>query len=287
MHSKSSNLKINPVKIVVGLMATFVMLIVAFGSFYVVDQGERGVVVRNGAVVKTAEPGLHFKMPLVDNVNSISVRDTTVLFDKKFPLETYTYDQQPATLHLSVTYRVQSGAVERVYTEFGTAEALESRAILRRVPDAVKNVFGLYTAPRAVQERSKLSTDIVTAVRNAHQDLPVDIIGVQVEEIDYGNEYELAVAARMKAEVAIATATQNQKTAQVEADTKVLQAEADAKAVKLRGEAEAAAIQAKTRALAEQGRYLVQLEIAQKWNGVMPTTMPPEAAMTFLGANSK
>jgi len=268
------------------VFAALVTFIVAFGCFYVIDQGERGVVVRNGAVILTAEPGLHFKMPIIDEVHAISVRDTSVLFDKSFPLETYTYDQQPATLHLSVTYRVQAGAVERLYTEFGTPEALESRAILRRVPDAVKNVFGLYTAPRAVQERSKLSADINEAVRKAHADLPVDIVGVQIEEIDYGKEYEFAVAARMKAEVAIATATQNQKTAQVEADTKVLQAEADAKSVKLRGEAEAAAILAKTRALAEQGRYLVQLEIAQKWNGVMPTTMPPEAAMTFLGAKN-
>lgn len=277
----------NPIRAGIGGFVALVALAVVFGSFYVIDQGERGVVVRNGAVVSTADPGLHFKLPLIDDVHEISVRDTSVLFDKAFPLETYTYDQQPATLHLSVTYRVQPGAVERLYTEFGSVEALESRAILRRVPDAVKNVFGSYTAPRAVQERSRLSADLVSAVRKAHADLPVDIVGVQVEEIDYGKEYEVAVAARMKAEVAIATATQNQKTAQVEADTKVLQAEADAKAVKLRGEAEAAAIQAKTRALAEQGKYLVQLEIAQKWNGVMPTTMPPEAAMTFLGANSK
>lgn len=277
---------INPIKTTVGVVVALLTFIVAFGGFYIIDQGERGVVVRNGAVVATAEPGLHFKLPIVDSVHEISVRDTTVLFDKNLPLETYTYDQQPATLHLSVTYRAQAGAVERLYTEFGTTEALESRAILRRVPDAVKNVFGTYSAPRAVQERSKLSADIISMVRKAHADLPVDIVSVQIEEIDYGAEYEKAVAARMKAEVAIATATQNQKTAQVEADTKVLQAEADAKAVKLRGEADAAAIQAKTRALAEQGKYLVQLEIAQKWNGVMPTTMPPESALTFLGAKN-
>lgn len=144
-------------------------------------------------------------------------------------------------------------------------------------------MFGTYTAPRAVQERAKLSADIVAVVKKAHADLPIDIIGVQVEEIDYGKEYEAAVAARMKAEVAIATATQNQKTAQVEADTKVLQAKADAQAVELRGRAEATAIRAKTDALAAQGKYLVQLEIAQRWDGKMPESMPPDAAMSFLG----
>jgi len=274
---------VNLIKSIVGGIAGLIMLVILFASFYTIDQGERGVIVRNGAVIGTAEPGLHFKAPFIDSVYEIKVRDTTLAWDKNFPLETYTFDQQPAKLHLSVTYRVQASAVERVYREFGTVESLEQRAIARRVPDAIKNIFGTYTAPRAIQERAKLSADLAAAVKKAHMDLPLDIVGVQLEEIDYGPDYEGAVAARMKAEVAIATATQNQKTAQVEADTKVLQAKAEAQATEMRGKAEAFAIRAKTDALAQQGKYLVQLEIAQRWDGKMPESMPPDAAMSFLG----
>lgn len=273
----------NPIKSIIGAVVGLVMLVIVFASFYTIDQGERGVIVRNGAITGTADPGLHFKAPFIDSIHEITVRDTAIAYDKNFPLETYTFDQQPAKLHLSVTYRVQASAVERVYSEFGKVEGLEQRAIFRRTPEAVKNVFGTYTAPRAIQERAKLSVDILNAVRKAHADLPIDIVGVQLEEIDYGQDYEAAVAARMKAEVAIATATQNQKTAQVEADTKVLQAKAEAQATEMRGKAEATAIRAKTDALAAQGKYLVQLEIAQKWNGQMPQQMPPDAAMSFLG----
>ena len=44
--------------------AGLALVMVALSSWYTVDQGERGVVLRNGAVVSEAEPGLGFKIPL-------------------------------------------------------------------------------------------------------------------------------------------------------------------------------------------------------------------------------
>jgi regulator of protease activity HflC (stomatin/prohibitin superfamily) len=55
---------------VLGLIAIFAIL----GSWYTVDQTERAVLLRNGAVVGTAQPGLGFKIPVIDSVEKISVR---------------------------------------------------------------------------------------------------------------------------------------------------------------------------------------------------------------------
>jgi regulator of protease activity HflC (stomatin/prohibitin superfamily) len=55
-----------PIKLIVTVaVIALVGLPLLLGSWYTVDQGERGVILRNGAVVGTAEPGLHFKMPLI------------------------------------------------------------------------------------------------------------------------------------------------------------------------------------------------------------------------------
>jgi regulator of protease activity HflC (stomatin/prohibitin superfamily) len=54
-----------------------VALIMVLGSWYTVDQTERGVMLRNGAVIGTAQPGLGFKLPLFDRVQKISVRTAT------------------------------------------------------------------------------------------------------------------------------------------------------------------------------------------------------------------
>ena len=65
------------------------------------------------------------------------------------------------------------------------------------------------------------------------------------------------------------------------ADAEVIQAKADAEKVRLAGEAEAAAIRAKGEALKEN-RQLVDLTAAEKWNGVLPTTMTPSGSVPFV-----
>ena len=74
--------------------------------------------------------------------------------------QAYSYDQQPATLRVSVTYRVPPEHVAELYSEYGTINNLQMRVLERKTPDAVKNVFGQYTAVRAIQERQKLGLDL-------------------------------------------------------------------------------------------------------------------------------
>jgi regulator of protease activity HflC (stomatin/prohibitin superfamily) len=56
------------------VFAGLVALMILGGSWCTIDQGERGVVIRNGTVIGTAEPGLGFKIPLFDHVVDIDVR---------------------------------------------------------------------------------------------------------------------------------------------------------------------------------------------------------------------
>ena len=53
--------------------AVAVVAAIIFGSWYTVDQTERGVLLRTGAVIGTAQPGLGFKVPFLDKVEKVSV----------------------------------------------------------------------------------------------------------------------------------------------------------------------------------------------------------------------
>ena len=64
------------------IVAVIVIAIIAAGSWYTVDQTERGVKLRYGAVIGTAQPGLGFKIPLIDTVEKVSVKTTTFSWDK-------------------------------------------------------------------------------------------------------------------------------------------------------------------------------------------------------------
>ena len=68
---------------------------------------------------------------------------------------------------------------------------------------------------------------------------------------------------------------------QVEAEIVVIQATAAAERVRLAGNAEAAAIDARGQAL-QNNPQLVGLVAAEKWNGVLPTTMLPGSAVPWI-----
>jgi len=274
----------------IAIAITFLVLIICtFGSFYQVDQGERGVLLRNGKLSSVAEPGLSFKMPIIESVRRISVRDQAMTMK----LEAYSYDQQPAEMIVSVTYRVPVDRVADLYSEYGTLPNLESRVMERRTPDAVKNVFGRFTAVRAIQEREKLGVETTQAVINVMRDAPVQIVGVQIEEVGFSQAYEQSIEQRMLAQVEIETTRQQKETASINAEIQVVKAKAEADAqreqfqaeadgIRLRGEAEAAAISARARALAANTN-LVNLIAVEKWDGKLPETQVPGSALPFIG----
>ena len=83
-----------------GIVALIVVCMIVLGSWYTVDQTERGVRLRTGAVIGVAQPGLGFKVPFIDAIEKVSVKTITYSWDK---MNSYSYDQQPADLKISVT----------------------------------------------------------------------------------------------------------------------------------------------------------------------------------------
>ena len=269
---------------VVGLVA----LTVLGGSWYTVGEGYRGVQLRNGAVVGTAEPGLGFKMPIIDSVVDISVQSQARAYEN---VQTYSKDQQTASLMISVNYRLPADQVEAIYAEYGGAEGVVNRLLDRQVPQAVKNVFGRFNAVTAINERGRLVNEVSMALMESVKG-PIIIESVQIENIDFDDGYERAIAARMEAEVEVQKVKQNAERekitaeitviqAQAAADSKLAEAKAAAEATRIQGEAEAAAIKAKSEALKDNAGLIALIQ-AERWNGALPTTMIPDSTVPFM-----
>lgn len=273
----------------VGAVIAFILTIsVVFGSWYTIDQGERGVILRNGAITGTADPGLGFKLPFVDHVATINVQSRAKVYDA---VETYSRDQQLASLALSVNYRLPPDQVQEIYTQYGGEEGLVSRLIDRRVFEQVKTVFGKFNASEAIQDRGRLNAEVAAAIQKSVGG-PVIVDSVQIEDISFSTVYEQSIEARMLAEVEVQKRTQElaqQKVqaeitvtqAQAQADAVVASAKAQADATRLAGEAEADAIRAKGAALRDNPA-LVQLITAERWDGVLPTQIVPGGTVPFL-----
>lgn len=273
--------------IILAILAVIIASTV-FSGMYTVNDRERGVILTNGKVTGVAEPGLHLKVPFVQSVVLISTQNQSLAFTG---VTAYSKDQQTATLRISVSYHVPEAEVANVYSKFSSLDGLQARLIERQVPTQVENVFGQYTAADSVVKRVEFGSNIEKAVR-ASLVGPLVVDSVQVENIDFDDAYEGNIRKMMEKNVEILT-QKNETLKQVETNTQkvnaanataastIAQATAEAQATRLRGEADAYAIEVKAKALA-QNQNLIQLVIAQGWDGKLPTQMVPGSAVPFL-----
>jgi regulator of protease activity HflC (stomatin/prohibitin superfamily) len=269
------------------VLGGFVALTIILGSWFTVDQGEKGIILRWGAYAGTAEPGLGFKLPLVDEVVYISVRSNT----RRYTAEAYSRDQQPAILTISVNYHIIPADVEQVYAQYQSEENLVTKLIDPRVAQEVKTIFGQFNAVTSIQERARLNQEALRVVQAAVKG-PVVIESLQIENIDFSEAYENSVEQRMLAEVEVQRLRQNAEREKVQAQITVTratatadavkaQADADAYATRVKGEAEALAIKSRGDALRENPQ-LVNLTTAERWNGVLPQQMVPGGTVPFI-----
>jgi regulator of protease activity HflC (stomatin/prohibitin superfamily) len=276
---------------VVGVVVAAIGLTIIFGSWYTVDQTQRAVLLRNGAYVETVQPGLHFKLPWFESVNKIDMQTHTHTWEK---MEAYSSDQQPATIKVSVTLHVSPDKVGEVYSRFGgDIAAAISRVIAPHVAEKTKVVFGQYSAARAISDRAKLNADNSAALISAIAYDPVfGIESTQIEDIAFSTDYIKSVEDRMRAEVEVQKLTQNLSRERIQADIEVTRATgransvraealAQSEAITLRGNAEATAIAARGKALGDNP-LLIQLTQAERWSGMLPTTMLPTGAIPML-----
>lgn len=280
-------------------------LSIAFGSWYTVGQDERAVLTRWGAIVDdNIAPGLHGKMPWVNGVTQITIATQRTVYDQ---MEAYSRDQQPAHFRISVNWHIPADKIGEVYWRYGGgADGLVDRLLDRHVPQQSKNVFGRYNAITLIQERNAFNQDVFKALSDSVNGQPIIIESVQVEDVQFSQDYIAAVKARMIAEVEVqklrqqeeqqkvnaeitvinATAAANavRQDANGKADARLAQATAEAKAIELQGKSIADAMALKGKALAENPK-LVDMAIAEKWSGALPTQMIPGGTIPFINVS--
>jgi regulator of protease activity HflC (stomatin/prohibitin superfamily) len=286
MSSGNHELRRGFFSIIVKLIPFFLLFLLIMGVYYSVNQGDRALVLRFGKVVEVSDPGFHLKFPFVDTVVKISIR-TRKTTNK---LAIYSKDIQGAEVVLSVNHALNPAAVNDIYTKYGVD--YEARIITPQIMAKAKDVFGQYNAVEIVQSREKLTAKITDELLRQFSETGITIESVQVENIDFSDEYERSVEERMRAEVEVSKVRQNlereklnadmvRAKAQGQADAQIMAAKAEAEAIKLRGEAEAMAIKARSEALA-QNQNLILLIQAEKWDGKLPQTMVPGGTLPFL-----
>ncbi|MBP3782421.1 MAG: protease modulator HflC [Butyrivibrio sp.] len=190
-QKKGSFLKVLIIALVV------IAIMVLSSGFYVVHQNEYVTVRRFGKIIAIEkEPGLHFKVPVVDDTQSISAK--VVLYDIPAS-DVITKDKKSMITDTYVLWKVSD---PRKYVQ--TLNAIEARAeerIEASVYNATKNAISSMTQDEVIEARGEQLTTHIT--EEAEADMTgygITIVQAQIKALDLPDDNKQAVYDRMISE---------------------------------------------------------------------------------------
>ena len=263
-------------------------LIILFSSWFITKEGHVDVVKRFGKAISVAQPGLNFKIPLIDTTDTIEIRTRKNMEE----MSAATAEQMPVSATVSMNWSANQETLLELYKAYGSLEQFEFRVIDPKFRAITKESIAKFTAEETINKRDQVEQRLRDYLTTATQDLPIKISSLNIENIELPKNYlqsievkqtekNLADAEVFKLEKQNLEAQRAVNTANADAQSITLRAKAEADAIKLKGEAEAKAIEAKSKAL--QGNPLiVQLTQAQQWDGKLPTHMMGEGSNFLL-----
>ena len=234
------------VPVVIGALA----LLVGANSAYVVNQSQTAILLQFGRIVRTGiEPGLHFRIPFMQQVKRFDKR--LLSFDSQ-PERSLTAEKKDVTIDFFVKWRIVDAA--RYYVAVAGDEAQARDRIAPKVKEGLRRAINARTLQELVAGgRADLTKDLVAESNKATQDLGIEIVDLRIKRIDLPEDGTVinSVYERMKAErkkVASQLRAEGEEAARtIRADAQrqvqVVKAEAYRDAEKTRGEGDANASQ--------------------------------------------
>jgi len=185
-------------KLIKTLGLLFVILAIAQSTLYVVSEFERGVKLQFGRLIEAdIQPGLHVKIPFVDDVRIFDARILTV--DAQ-PASFFTIEKKRLIVDSYAKWRISN--VETYYKATGGVESVAINRLANRVNNGLRNQFGTRTLQEVVSgERDLLMKNITDDLnRSVLDSLGIEVVDVRVKRIDLPQEVSSQVFRRMTAE---------------------------------------------------------------------------------------
>jgi regulator of protease activity HflC (stomatin/prohibitin superfamily) len=228
----------------IGVIAffAFIFLIILARSARIVSQYEKGLVLRLGKYHATANSGLNFLAPLVDEMIKVDMREQVINVE---PQKVITRDNVTVTVDAVIYYRV-SDPVRAVFEVRNFALAATTLAQTN-----LRNLIGDKTLDETLTARDMINTNLRAVLDEATNGWGVKVTRVEVQRIDPPTDITEAMSRQMKAErdkrASILESEGVRQSEILKAEgfkqAEILKAEGDAQARLLRAEAEAKAIE--------------------------------------------
>lgn len=234
-------------------LAGVLFLLLGLGSCGTVNYGERGVLLRFGAVTGNVKnEGLYFKIPLIDRVEILDIKTKKSEVDA----DASTKDLQMVTSKVALNYHINPNGIAQFFQKFGNN--FEPNVLDPGLQEILKAVTARYTAEEVITKREQVREDTNTLLRERFLPQGMAIDGLNIVNFHFSKVFNDAIEAKVTAEQNALAAKNKLEQVKFEAQQMVEAANGKAKAIQV----EASAI--------ANNPLVLQLRALEKWNGILP-----------------
>ncbi|MBI2958017.1 MAG: prohibitin family protein [Chloroflexi bacterium] len=222
---------------VAGIALGVLLVVVSFtaGSFTTIPAGQRGVVIRFGAVTgSTLGEGLKTKMPFVDSVVKMSVQ--TQKYEAASTAASR--DLQDVKTGIALNWRLDPGAAAEVYKTLGLEYI--NRIAAPAIQETIKQITARYNAEDLILKREEVKGAITESLSTRLLQRGIITETVSITDFQFSTTFIAAIEAKVAAEQSVLEARNKLERVKVEAQQREAEAkgEASARIAKAEGEAE-------------------------------------------------
>ncbi|TCK19051.1 protease FtsH subunit HflC [Thiogranum longum] len=179
------------------LVLALVALVIGSFSMFTVSQWEKAIMFRLGEIREADfKPGLHFKIPFINNVRKFDARILTLDVE---PERFLTAEKKNVIVDSFVMWRVAD--VTRYYTAVSGDERHARLRLEQIIKDGMRGQFSKRTINEVVSgERDEIMRALTAESNEQAQEIGIAIADVRIKRIDLPAEVSNSVYRRMQAE---------------------------------------------------------------------------------------
>lgn len=264
-------------KIIIGVVVFVVLLLLIINSIVIVQAGNVRVLTQFGRTVGiTYAPGLHMKIPFVQNTINYSTRqvtyetsDTPETSQANYPdyaIDTTSSDGQQIKLKFTIRFSIDGKQAEWILNNIGTMDDLVEKVVKTEARSLSRNIPKKYTAAQLYSEQVfDVQEEIGSTLKPIFEENGIILDEFLLRKIDFTEQYFNILEEKQIAEESIEVEKNILEQEKIKKEQVIIQAEAEAKQIEIKGDA------------LRQYPQIIQLEFIQKLSpniswGILPET---------------
>jgi prohibitin 1 len=246
----------------------FLILLLLFRPFSIVNAGERGVVMKFGKVQDLIlDEGIHPIVPIVTSVKSLSVR----VQKNDITAEASSKDLQGVKMEVAINWHIDPKRVNSVFQQIGDENEIVQRIINPAVSEVVKAASAKNNAEEIITKRTELKEEIDNQLEKRLIDYGIIVDDASLVNVSFSPDFVKAIEAKQIAEQEAKRSGFDALKAEQQAQSEINRAKGKAEAQRL----------LRTNLTPE----ILQQQAIDKWDGKFPTVMGGDGTLPLININ--